>query len=141
MDNNSTFFQQSPGFIPVQPASSQQANMSIINDLKQASQYITPENIINSGKSISLFQIPEQTETKNYYQNSISDIKSRMNQLSTLQGSQTNKAKNTENRTANSTTSTQVSNHINNTTTIIHDYVRNIKADYEKMPTWRSLSG
>jgi hypothetical protein len=140
MDNNSSFFNQNNQFIPVESAGLQQSNISLVSQLQQNSQYLIPENIINKKDSISLMMIPEQNDTRKYYQNSITDMKSKVHELKNLQTSTAYKPQNTANQPANNTT-TQISNHVNNTTTVIHDYVKAIKGDYQKLPDWRSLGG
>jgi hypothetical protein len=127
----------------------QQLATGFINDAKPNSftNTISPSNIAKKPETVPDMMkiIPSalrniQPQSYEIAARSVKDIEQRMAELSkySLGGVIPNKEQTTSN---NNVTNNQVTNNTSHTTVITTDYVRNIKADYQTMPTWRAYSG
>ena len=94
---------------------------------KQTLSTINPSAIRNMGDQQAI----------QYAKSSISDMEQKMAQISSLSAGTSSKPnrKPTENNVAN--TNTNLTHYTNNVTQMTTDYMRNIKASYEKTPQWR----
>lgn len=127
----------------------QQLATGFINETKPNSftNTINPSNILKKQETVlDTMKIPPSAlrnvspQSYEIAARSVKDIEQRMSELSkySLGGVIPNKEQTTSN---NNVTSNQVTNNNSHTTVVTTDYVRNIKADYQTMPTWRAYSG
>lgn len=85
---------------------------------------------------------PKNIDSIEYTKKSISDLDQKKNQIKMLDDASSNISRAEQARTVNPvTTSNQITNNVSNVSNVLTDYIKNIKADYSRLPQWKTDVG
>lgn len=85
---------------------------------------------------------PKNIDSIEYNKKSLSDLDYKTNQIKTLNDAGSNISRKEQSQTINPvSTSNQITNNVSNVSNVLTDYIKNIKADYSRLPQWKTDIG